>query len=219
MNGLYGHKTEGKSWPQMVKEGLEPEAVFKTALEHRGVTGDPDVAQPKGDVNDSNVRIGEPSFDSDHELGDSRQELPSEELTGQIAANRPISVSQTLPNTSHIPGPAPSVLQAQHEVGEFDVLGHSNLLEDAKFYKDTVVEYQSAYYSIQDGYTQQAHVYWRRLPVALQAIESPAPQTQQELLTLKRSHNADIQQAVSNAVSQYQIQLTAAQSHTHANIS
>ena len=40
-------------------------------------------------------------------------------------------------------------------------------------------------------------------------------QTQQELLTLKRSHDADIQQAVSNAVSEYQMQLTAAQSHTH----
>ena len=103
--------------------------------------GDPDVAQSRGDGNNSNVGIGEPSFDSDHELGDSREELPSGELTGQIVANRTISVSQTLPNTSNIPGPAPSVLQAQHEVGEFDALGHSNLLEDTKFYQDTAVEY------------------------------------------------------------------------------
>ena len=40
-----------------------------------------------------------------------------------------------------ISSPAPSMLQVQHEVEEFDALGQSNLLEDAKFYQDTAVEY------------------------------------------------------------------------------
>ena len=46
--------------------------------------------------------------------------------------------------------------QMQHEGVEFDALGHSDLLEEAKFYQDAAVEYQSAYYSIQDKYTHQA---------------------------------------------------------------
>ena len=77
-----------------------------------------------------------------------------------------------------------------------------------------MVKYQSAYYFIQDKYTYQACLL-EEASWALQAMESQASQTQQELLTLKRSCDADIQQAVSNAVSQYQTQLTAAQSHTH----
>ena len=84
----------------MVREEPMPEAVCKAALEHRGVTVDPDAAQTRDDGKDSNVQIREPNFDSDHDLGDSREELPSEELAGQIAANRPISMS--IPNTSHI---------------------------------------------------------------------------------------------------------------------
>ena len=86
-SGPHSCKTEGKSWPQMVREEPVLEAVSKAVLKHRGIMGDPDAAQPKDDGKDSNVAMGESSFDSDHELGDSREELPSEELTGQIAAN------------------------------------------------------------------------------------------------------------------------------------
>ena len=98
------------------------------------------------------------------------------------------------------PGPVPSMCQTQHEGEEFDALGHSDLLEAAKFYQDAVVEYQSAYCSIQDKYTHQACLL-EEASGALWATESQASQTQQELLTLKRSCNADIQQAVSRAVS------------------
>ena len=58
-------------------------------------------------------------------------------------------------------------------------------------------------------------VYWRKHPGALQAVESKALQMQQELLALQRNHDADIQQAVGRAVSQYQTQLNAAQSCKH----
>ena len=36
-------KVERKPQPQMVWEEPEPNAVSKSALEHRGITGDPDV--------------------------------------------------------------------------------------------------------------------------------------------------------------------------------
>ena len=78
---------------------------------------------------------GEANLDGSHELGDSREELPSKELTAQIAVDRPIPTSMSsVPNASHVSGPAPSTSQMQHEGEEFDTLGHSDLLEDAKFY-------------------------------------------------------------------------------------
>ena len=151
----------------MVWEGLEPNAVSKLALEHREVMGDPGVAQVKDEVKANQVLMGEASLDSSHELGDSGEELPSEELTAQIFVNRPISTSVL--NTSHVSGPAPSTSQMQHEGEEFDALGYSDLLEDAKFYQDAVVEYQNAY-SIQYKYTHQAHLL-EEASGALQAME------------------------------------------------
>ena len=68
MSGPHGHKIEGKPQSQMVWEELVLDAVSKMALEHRGVTGDPDVAQSRDDAKDSQVPIGEASFDSDQEL-------------------------------------------------------------------------------------------------------------------------------------------------------
>ena len=165
-SGPHSHNTERKSWPQMVREEPVQEAVSKAALEHRGVTGDPDAAWPKDDGKGSNVAMGESSFVNDHELGDSRGKLLAE---GKLAANRLISTS--VPNTSHISGLALSVSQVQHEVEEFDALSHRDLLEDAKFYQDAVVEYQSAYYSIQDRYTHQVHLL-EEASRALQAAES-----------------------------------------------
>ena len=105
----------------MVREEPELDAVSKMVLEHRGVTDDPDVTQSRDDAKVSQVAMGEVSFDSSHELGNSREELPSEELTAEIVVNRPISTS--IPNASHVPGPVPSVSQTQHEGQEFDALG------------------------------------------------------------------------------------------------
>ena len=157
----------------------------------------------------------EASLDSSHELGDLREELPFKKFTAQIAGDRPIPTSMSsVPNTIHVTGPAPSVSQMQHEGEEFDALGHSDLLEDAKFYQDTVVKSQSAYYSIQDKYTHQAHLQ-EEASRALWVTESQASQMQQELLALKRCCDADIQQAVSRVVSQYQMQLNTDQTCTH----
>ena len=53
--GPCSHKVEAQPQPQMVREELEPEAVSKAVLQHQGVMDDPDVAQSRGDGNDSNV--------------------------------------------------------------------------------------------------------------------------------------------------------------------
>ena len=76
------------------------------------------------------------------------------------------------------------------------------------------MEYQAAYHSFEDRYTHQA-VLMKEASEALQASESWASTMQQELLAFKCNCEADIQRAVSNAVSQYQQQLSSVQSCTH----
>ena len=143
-SGPRGHKVERKPQPQMVCD--ESEAVSKSALEHRGVRGDPDVAQSRNEVSIQQVLMRESSLDSDPELGESGEELPSRELAAQIAVDRTIPV--LIPDTSHVIGPTPSASHTQHDCKDFNALGHSDLFEDAKFYQDTAVKYQSAFYSI-----------------------------------------------------------------------
>ena len=205
-------RSKGNHSPQMVLEELGPDVVSKSALEHQGVMGDPDVAQVRDEARVKQVLIREASLDSTPELGESGEELPSEELVAQIAVNRAIPTS--IPDTSHVSGPAPSASHTQHEGEDFDALGHSDLLEDTKFYQDEAIKYQSSYYSISDKYPEQVHLL-EEASGALRAAESRASQTQQELLAFRRSHYADIQQAVSRVVSQYQTQLNATQTCTH----
>ena len=72
---------------------------------------------------------------------------------------------------------------------------------------------KSAYYSIQDKYTEQA----RLLEEASGLFElgkAERHKCSKSCLALKRSCNADIQQAVSKVVSQYQTHLNAAQTCT-----
>ena len=203
-------KVERKPQPQMVQD--ESEAVSKSALEHRGVRGDPDVVQSRNEVSAQQDLMRESSQDSDPELGVFGEELSSGELTAQIVVDRTIPIS--IPDTSHVFGPTPSMSHTQYDSGDFDALGYSDLLEDTKFYQDTAVEYQSTFYSIQDRYSEQACLL-EEASGALQAMESKMSQTQQECLALRRNHDNDIQQAVGRAVYQYQTQLNAAQSCTH----
>ena len=79
------------------------------------------------------------------------------------------------------------------------------MLEDTKIYQDAAVEYQSAFYSIQDKYSEQACLL-EEASRDLLAAEGKA---------LRRNCDTDIQQAVGRVVSQYQTQLNAAQLCTH----
>ena len=127
-SGPHDHKVKRKPQPQMVWEEPGPDAVSKSALEHRGIMGDPDVAQVRDEAKVKQVPIREASLDSTPELGESGAELPSEELTAQIAVNGPIPTSVS--NTSCVSGPALSMSHMHHEGEDFDTLGHSDLLEE-----------------------------------------------------------------------------------------
>ena len=115
-------------------------------------------------------------------------------------------------NTSLSSLPA-SLQQPQHEM-EVSGSEHGDIIQDAQFIQDTAMEYEVAYQSLEDRYTHQA-VLMKEASEALQASESRASTMQQEILALKCDHEGDIQKAVSNAVLQYQQQLSSAQSHTH----
>ena len=49
-SGPRDHKVERKPQPQMVWEEPDPDAVSKSALEHRGVMGDPEVTQVRDEA-------------------------------------------------------------------------------------------------------------------------------------------------------------------------
>ena len=57
-------KVKRKPHPQMVWEELGPDAVSKSAFEHRGVMGDPDFAQVRDEARVEQVLIREASLDS-----------------------------------------------------------------------------------------------------------------------------------------------------------
>ena len=184
--------------------------VSAVGSEHREVINDPDAACTR---DEGNVRVGEADIDGCIELGDSREELPSKDLTGHLAVDEHIP---NIPNISHVIfGPTTSILQCQQAVDVvIGATSQSDILEDAKYYQDTAKEYQEAYHSLKDRYSNQAHL-MEEVSGALLATEDHAFQAHQELITIKQSHDADIQQAVSKVVSQYQSQLSLTQSCTH----
>ena len=119
-------------------------------------------------------------------------------LASQIAVQRP-TPAPISHNTSQY-GPEQSEFQQSSDVEEpLSTLGTSNLLEDAKFYQDSAIEYQNAYESPQHRYTQPAHLV-EEASGALHAAESQASQRKQEL---QRNCETDIQLAVGKVVIQY----------------
>ena len=57
-SGSHNRKVERKPQPQMVWEEPELNTVSKSALEHRGVMGDPDVTQVKDEAKVNQVTMG-----------------------------------------------------------------------------------------------------------------------------------------------------------------
>ena len=110
-----------------------------------------------------------------------------------------------------------SVVQQQQEVkdsGEYGAMDSGDSIEDAKFYQDAAIEYQSAYKALwsqqeelQSRFTQQVLLI-KEASGALKAAESEAPKCHQELVNVQQSCDTDIQSAVNSAVSKYQAQLS-----------
>ena len=115
-SGPRDHKVKRKPQPQLVRDKSDP--VSKSALEHRGVRGDPDVVQKCNEVQVQQVLIGGSSLDSDLQLGESGEELPSGELVAQIAIDRTIPV--LIPDTICVISPTPSAFHTQHDSEDFN---------------------------------------------------------------------------------------------------
>ena len=78
-------------------------------------------------------------------------------------------------------------------------LVNGNLLEDAKFYQDIAVELQTAYDTLQQRFAQQAHL-MEEASGALHAADSQVSQRQWKLLKVQKDHEANVQQAIGEAV-------------------
>ena len=88
-----------------------------------------------------------------------------------------------------------------------------DIIQDAQFFQDTATKYQMAYQSLDEKYPHQA-VLVKEASEALKASESHVSMLQEELMAMKHSCKADIRRAVGQAMSQYEHQLTTAQSCT-----
>ena len=93
-------------------------------------------------------------------------------------------------------------------------LEQGDIIQDAQFFQDAATECQLAYQSLDEKYTHQA-ILVKEASETLKASESHVSVLQEELMALQHSCKADIRNAVSNAVSQYEHQLTTVQSCTH----
>ena len=100
-------------------------------------------------------------------------------------------------------------LQSQVEEELIGGLVTGDLLEDAKFYQDVAVELQIAYDTLQKRFDQQSRL-MEEASGALHAAESQASQRQQELLEVQRDYEANVQQAIGEAVVEYHEQLAIA---------
>ena len=86
-----------------------------------------------------------------------------------------------------------------------------DIVEDATFFQEAATEYQLAYQSLDEKYSQQA-VLVKKASEALKASQSRIAELQQEVVALKQTCETDIPQAVGQAVSQYEQHLSTEQS-------
>ena len=88
-----------------------------------------------------------------------------------------------------------------------------DIIPDAKFFQEVATEYQLTYQSLNEKYTHQA-ILVKEASEVLKASESGVTELQGEVMALKCAHETDFQQAVRQAVLQYEQRLTTEQSHT-----
>ena len=88
-----------------------------------------------------------------------------------------------------------------------------DIIQDAKFFQEASTEYQLVYQSLGEKYTHQA-ILVKEASEALKASESHVAKLQEDLMALRQNRDNDIQQAVGQAVSEYEQKLSMEQSHT-----
>ena len=176
------------------------------------------------------ARATEVDSSSEEEFQDSNTEPVPRSLAQTIAATRVPQVAQT---TSQPPSPTRTrQTQRTESVESVQTPGSAesvesvnthmaNLLEDVKYFHNATLSYQDAYEALQaqqvelqTKFTEQAQLV-QEASDALRAneVESAARQQElvSELMTLRNQWEADIQQAVGQAVVQFREQLDSAQ--------
>ena len=175
---------------------------------------------------ETSARVAEVDSSSDEEFQDSREVLPPRSLAESITAARipQVATSQTaqsqLDLTAHHieqqAGPVESP-QTPSSVDSAGAQHTTNLLEDIKYFHNAALSYQDVYEALQlqqaelqTKFTEQAQLV-QEASETLKAVEAESNARQQEIVTLHGQWEADIQQAVGQAVVQYQDQLSSAQ--------
>ena len=180
----------------------------RTDLEQQMVTDNPEVLERVGQVEVEDLG---PSSDEDEQ--EQRNPLDPGDLASQITVRRPRPrLTPTAPPEEDFAledSEAPETTGEEESEGAIGGLLTGDIIEDAKFYQDVAVELQTAYDTLENRFTQQARLMEEASGV-LHAAESEASKRQRELLKLQRDHEANVEQAVGRAVSEYKEQLTAA---------
>ena len=189
------------------------EACSRSSSDHRGVPGDPNVTSRKL------LRLGWRSLGV--RMRKSLRTQGSIYLLRmllnipQTRKQAPIPHSSTSSHLTHSLGVSQG---GQGEVHCKGIMDHANLIENAKFYQDTALNYQNAYEALhaqqvelQGRYSAQASLIEEAL-AAVKAVEAEAQQRHEQLLDVQHGHQVEIEAAVSRAVEQYKVQLSNAQS-------
>ena len=150
--------------------------------------------------------VQELQADDENVLEASGEEVPPVELAEQIVVHRQIPVEDPEEMGSTDLNP---VLTTINETGSET----GDIVQDAKFFQEAAMEYQLAYQSLDEKYSKQA-ILVKEVSEALKASESHVAELQEEVMALKQTRETDIQQAVGQAVSQYEQCLSTEQSHT-----
>ena len=165
---------------------------------------------------------------SKDEFQDSKEDPPPRSLAESIAATRvpQVPTFQTTQPSSpdltehHIEqtGPVESP-QTPSSVESANANHTANLLEDIKYFHNAALSYQDAYEALQlqqaelqTKFTEQAQLV-QEASEALKAVEAESSAKQQEIATLQGQREADIQQAIGQAVVEYRDQLSSAQAN------
>ena len=147
----------------------------------------------------------EPPVDEENILEVSRELTEQMELADHIVICRQIPVEDLEEKDNANSKP---VLTSVEDSGSKE----GDIICDAKFFQDTVTEFQQAFQSLGEKYTHQS-ILVKEASEALKASESHVSELQEELKALHQNRDKDIQAAVSQAVVDYEQKLSTEQSH------
>ena len=223
------HTVDEHQLPRHEPSNQPADRSSRAALESREVTR-ANLNRPPQRI--PSARVVEVDSSSDEEFQDSRTEHQSRSLAESItavrvpqAATQPMNQpsSSTQPRCQQQQTEAVEPVQTPSSVESVESINThtANLLEDVKYFHNTALSYQDAYevlqmqqVELQTKFSEQAQLV-QEASEALKAVEAESTahhwELATELTTLHGQREADIQQAVGEAMVQYHDQLSSAQ--------